>query len=154
MQKILNLTKTVIIPEQFGPNFEVISLPKNLYKELINAHNTLEEYCDKEEEFEVINEMVLATCTELSIIASYFIVLNKDLEDGESIQDLIEDWGYADDEAEEAYALSDANTKSKGIDILIDGPNFIMGQLQEDIHFLTNNLYCLHNNKMIPAILI
>lgn len=153
MQKILNLTKTVLIPEHFGPNFEVISLPQNLYKELINTHNTLEEYCDKKE-LEVINEMVLATCTELSIIASYFIVLNKDLENSESIQDFIENWNNADEDKDEAYALTDKNTKSKGVDILIDGPNFIMGQLQEDIHFLTNNLYCLYNNKMIPAILI
>lgn len=153
MQKILNLTKTVLIPEHFGSDFEVISLPKNLYTEMIGSFNRLDDYVENGD-LDCLNEMVMVTCTELSIAASYFIVLNKDIPDDTSIQDLIEDWNNADDEAEEAYALSDANTKSKGIDILIDGPNFIMGQLQEDIHFLTNNLYCLHNNKMIPAILI
>lgn len=153
MQKILNLTKTVLVPEHFGSDFEVISLPKNLYAEMIGSFNRLDDYLENGD-LDNLNEIVMITCTELSIAASYFIVLNKDIPDNTSIQELIEDWNNADDEVNEAYALTDKNTKSKGYDILIDGPNFIMGQLQEDIHFLTNNLYCLHNNKMIPAILI
>ena len=129
MQKILNLTKTVLIQEQFGSDFEVISLPQNLYAEMIGSFNRLDDYLENGD-LDNLNEIVMITCTELSIAASYFIVLNKDIPDNTSIQELIEDWNNADDEASEEYALTDKNTKSKGIDILIDGPNFIMGQLQ------------------------
>ena len=151
--KVLNLTTANsqdINNLYHGEHLEVIDLPENLHKELLNVFTKINDAV--EEEVNNIEPLVMIACTELSIIASYFIVFNKDLPAGKSIQDMIEDWNDANYVEGDDLALSDVNTKSKGFGILIDAPNFMMSHLQNDIGFLTDTLLVKYNNSIVQAV--
>lgn len=151
--KVLNLTtaKSQDINNLYhGEHLEIIDLPENLHKELLNVFAKINDAV--EEEVNNIEPLVMIACTELSIIASYFIVFNKDLPANKSIQDMIEDWNDANYVEGDDLALSDVNTKSKGFSILIDAPNFMMSHLQNDISFLTDTLLVKYNNSIVQAV--
>lgn len=151
--KVLNLTtaKSQDINNLYhGEYLEIIDLPENLHKELLNVFAKINDAV--EEEVNNIEPLVMIACTELSIIASYFIVFNKDLPANKSIQDMIEDWNDANYVEGDDLALSDVNTKSKGFSILIDAPNFMMSHLQNDISFLTDTLLVKYNNSIVQAV--
>ena len=151
--KVLNLTtaKSQDINSLYhGEYLEIIDLPENLHKELLNVFAKINDAV--EEEVNNIEPLVMIACTELSIIASYFIVFNKDLPANKSIQDMIEDWNDANYVEGYDLALSDVNTKSRGFSILIDAPNFMMSHLQNDISFLTDTLLVKYNNSIVQAV--
>lgn len=151
--KVLNLTTTNsqdINNLYHGEYLEIIDLPENLHKELLNVFTKINDAV--EEEANNIEPLVMIACTELSIIASYFIIFNKDLPAKKSIQDMIEDWNDANYIEGDDLALSDVNTKSKGFGILIDAPNFMMSHLQNDICFLTDTLLVKHNSSIVQAV--
>lgn len=151
--KVLNLTtaKSQDINNLYhGEHLEIIDLPENLHKELLNVFAKINDAV--EEEVNNIEPLVMIACTELSIIASYFIVFNKDLPANKSIQDMIEDWNDANYVEGDDLALSEVNTKSKGFSILIDAPNFMMSHLQNDISFLTDTLLVKYNNSIVQAV--
>lgn len=151
--KVLNLTTTSLKDISYthnGENLELINLPKNLHAELLNVFTKINNAV--EEEVNNIEPLVMIACTELSIIASYFIVFNKDLPAKKSIQDMIKDWNDANYIEGDDLALSDVNTKSKGFGILIDAPNFMMSHLQNDICFLTDTLLVKHNSSIVQAV--
>ncbi len=152
--KVLNLTTANsqdINNLYHGEYLELIDLPKNLHKELLNVFTKINDAV--EEKVDDIDPLVMIACTELSIISSYFIVHGKDLPAKTTIQDMIEDWNNADDDDDnDDLALSDINTKSKGFGILIDAPNFMMPHLQDDISFLTDTLLVKYNSSIIQAV--
>ena len=151
--KVLNLTTANsqdINNLYHGEYLELIDLPENLHKELLNVFTKINDAV--EEEVNNIEPLVMIACTELSIVASYFIVFNKDLPAKKSIQDMIEDWNDANYVEGDDLALSDVNTKSKGFGILIDAPNFMMSHLQNDICFLTDTLLVKHNSSIVQAV--
>ena len=151
--KVLNLTtaKSQDINNLYhGEHLEIIDLPENLHKELLNVFAKINDAV--EVEVNNIEPLVMIACTELSIIASYFIVFNKDLPANKSIQDMIEDWNDANYVEGDDLALSEVNTKSKGFSILIDAPNFMMSHLQNDISFLTDTLLVKYNNSIVQAV--
>lgn len=151
--KVLNLTTANsqdINNLYHGEYLELIDLPKNLHKELLSVFTKINDAVD--EEVNNIEPLVVIACTELSIIASYFIVFNKDLPAKKSIQDMIEDWNDVNYIEGDDLALSDVNTKSKRFGILIDAPNFMMSHLQNDISFLTDTLLVKYNSSIVQAV--
>ena len=153
MKKVLNLTTTNskdINNLYHGEYLNLIDLPENLHNQLLNVFTKINDAV--EEDVNNIDPLVMIACTELSIIASYFIVFNKDLPAKKSIQDMIEDWNDANYAEEDELALSDTNTKSKGFGILIDAPNFMMSHLQNDIGYLTDTLLVKYNTKIVQSV--
>lgn len=151
--KVINLTKTKSSDLNnlvFGEYLEIIDLPKNLKREL---NKTLKKVsiCASSN-IEMLEEIVIKACTELSIIASLVSVFNnEDLKDELSIQDAFKTW-QDDSDSDDPLSLSDKNVKSKGFGVLIDAPNFMMYQLQSDMSFLTNHLFIKNKKKIVPAI--
>lgn len=151
--KVLNLTtvNSQDIDNLYcGEYLELIDLPANLHKELLNVFAKINDAV--KDKVDNLDPLVMIACTELSIISSYFIVHGKDLPAKTTIQDMIEDWNNVDDDDNDDLALSDVNTKSKGFGILIDAPNFMMPHLQNDISFLTDTLLVKCDSSIVQAV--
>lgn len=151
--KVINLTKTKSSDLNnlvFGEYLEIIDLPKNLKRELNKTFKKVS-ICASSN-VEILEEIVIKACTELSIIASLVSVFNnEDLKDELTIQDAMQTW-QDDSDSDDPLSLSDKNVKSKGFGVLIDAPNFMMPQLQSDMSFLTNHLFIKNKKKIVPAI--